>query len=746
MKRDKENKLSKSCDTNNEKYLNSHKKQVKKCEKLENVVSVDKHGDHCCCSDLDRERKMHIHEEERACRKKKADHGDSGRDHGRAHVHEKHKCGCHHDHGHGEHGCECGHDHGHDHGHGECGCGCDHEHGERLSFFTVLPYVIGAILLVIAFLSEFSVIADWIVIPVAAVVYLYFGRDAWVGAFRGIRHGKIFTEFTLMCVATVGAAALLEFADAAAVMYLYSLGEMIQGAAYRKSRENISELIEITEDYINKEENRTIRRVAASEAKVDDIVVVRVGERISVDGVVVEGTGFADTSAITGESTPRELVVGTECLSGSVLVAGAVCLRVTEKYENSTANKLKEAVARAAKQKARTEKRIGKFAAVFTPCAFAVAVLLFVGGWFLWGDIARALKTALVVLVISCPCSLVLSVPLAYFSGIGKAAARGIVFRGGEVIDNAAAVGTVVFDKTGTLTSATLDFDSVWLPKNSPLTKLQLLDISRCALAKSPHAAAQSFCEAYEAKIPHTVDRVNNIGGRGLVCTVDGKLCAFGNKALMADQGISVDFSRGTMIYVAVDGELCGALLFRSKIKPDTLSEIAKLRRNRVERIAIMSGDTAASVAETSDALGIAEHYAELKPDEKLTQFEYIYNEEKKRDRKRTVAFCGDGLNDSATIARADVGIAMGSGSAVTVECADVVIADDSIARVNDMLFIAKSTTRVANQNIALSLGIKLAVVLIGAFLSPSLELAVVADVGAAIVTVLNAMRAGNVH
>ena len=400
---------------------------------------------------------------------------------------------------------------------------------------------------------------------------------------------------------------------------------------------------------------------------------------------------------------------------------------------------------RASRQKAKTEKKISRFAAVFTPLAFAVSVLLFLLGLLLWRDVVRALKTALVVLVVSCPCSLVLSVPLSYFSGIGKAAASGIVFRGGEVIDNAAALGTVVFDKTGTLTSATLDFDGVWIPDGAPLAKTQFLDVCRCALEKSPHAAARSFCAVYEARVVHAIERVNNVGGRGLVCRVDGNRAAFGNRALMEELGVSVDRIRGTAIYVAIEGQFCGALLFRSGVKPDTLPEIAKLRRHRVSRIAIMSGDTEAAVREVSEELGISEFYAEMKPDEKLGALDNIYNEEKKRDGSRTVAFCGDGLNDSAVIARADVGIAMGSGSAVTVESADVVIVDDAVARVNDMISIAKSTVRVANQNIALSLGIKLVAVIVGMLMrEPSLELAVIADVGAAVVTVLNAMRAGS--
>ena len=699
-------KKEKSCNCNSD---NSNKKESinrKTCEKSENSRPHHEHGEKCHCGS-----------------EKKAHHDT----HGHEHKHET-----------------CGHDHSHGGEHEGCGCGCDHEHGNAIDLRRIIAYVIGGVLLILAFWGELFLDSFWVSVPCAALVYVYFGKDVWMDAIRGIQKKKVFTEFTLMCVATVGAMALLEFADAAAVMYLYSLGEVIQGVAYRKSRKNIAELIEITEDYINKVENGKVRRVAASEARPGDVINVTVGERIPLDGVVVSGDGFADTSAVTGESIPKELVAGVSCLSGSVLAAGAVSLRVTEVYENSTASKLRKAVERATLRKARTEKRIGKFAAIFTPCAFLVSLLLFAVLWIATKDIPRALKSALVVLVASCPCSLVLSVPLAYFSGIGKAAERGIVFRGGEVIDNAAVIGTILLDKTGTLTSSTLDFDGVWLPDRAPLDKAQLLDVCGNALLKSPHAAAHSFCEAYRPKRSYRIDKVRNIGGRGLLCEVEGNRAAFGNRAMMEELGVSVKRLRGSVIYVVMEGELCGALLFRSKLKPETLPEIAKLRGNQVERIAIVSGDTVDAVKDVAEDLGISEYYAELKPDEKMETLDNIYKEEKKRNGRKTVAFCGDGLNDSAAIVRADVGIAMGSGSAITVESADVVIVDDSIARVNDMMAVAKSTMRIVTQNIALSLGIKMAAVFVGLFVTElSLELAIVADVGAAVLAVFNAMRAG---
>lgn len=713
----KENK----CDDNCKRTTIIKNKKGQKCDSCKG----SKH-EHNCCDE---------HEEHCHC------------NHEKEHGHEHHHPG-----GHGGCGCSHTHDHAHSHEHehhnheGGCGCGCghDHDHGGEPGRWSILLYVVGALILLVAFLGEFQIINKWVGIAAAALLYVLFGRTVWVEAFENIRRGKIFTEFTLMGVASLGAVALLEFADAAAVMYLYSLGETVQGLAYRKSHKNISELIEVTEEYINKEENGMVKRIPATQASVGDVINITVGERISLDGVVVEGEGFADTSAVTGESAPLELLAGTPCLSGSVLVAGAVSLRVTQKYENSTASKLKAAVARAVKRKAKTEKRITKVASLLTPLAFALAVVIFAGGWIVWGDAARALKSSLVILVVSCPCSLVLSVPLTYFAGLGKAASRGIVFRGGEVVDSAAKIESVVFDKTGTLTSPVLTFDGIRLPKEPIVQKAQLLDISRAALAKSPHAAAQSFCRSYEAKYPHCVENVENIGGKGLVCVVDGRKAAFGNRALMADLGITVK-GGGTSIYVAIDGKLCGVLLFSSHIKSDALPEIAKMRGHGVGRIAIMSGDTEASVSEVAEALGISEYYAELKPDEKLDSFENIYHEEKKRSSRACVAFCGDGLNDSAAIARADVGIAMGSGSAVTVESADVVVVDDSVARVNDMLSVAKSTVRVVNQNIALSFGIKLTVVIVGLLWAPSLELAIVADVGAAVITVLNAMRAGRI-
>ncbi len=692
----------------------------------------------CCHSNKKHNNYIENYEKEccddKKCNCEKMPHECHGHDHGEPHSHEHenhYEGGCEHR----EYECGCGHHHEHER---TCACGHDHEHA-AFDAKKIFLYIIGALLLVPAFLAEFEILNPWIGIVLSAIVYFLFGGEVFVGTFKDIKHGKFFTEFTLMCVATLGAIALLEFADAAAVMYLYSLGEAVSGEAYRRSKKNIASLIELDEEYVNVEKDGALSKIKASEAKVGDILSVRVGEKISLDGVVVGGEGFVDTSAITGESTPAELLAGAECLSGSVLLSGAISMKVVAAHEDSTVNRLRKAVDEASRRKAKTEKRITRFAEIFTPLAFGVALLVFGIGIFAYSSVARAARTALVILVTSCPCSLVLSVPLTYFAGIGRAAKRGIVFRGGETVDAVAAMRAIVFDKTGTLTSANLRFEGVQMSENCPYEESELLDICASALAKSPHAAADAFCRSYVANRSYKVENAENIGGRGIVCSVGGKCAAFGNAALMYENDIAVQNLDKTCIYILIDGIYCGFLLFDAPIKKGAEETIANLKKSGVSRIAIVSGDHEASVSEVARSLGIDEFYANCKPDEKLCVFEKILSEEKN---DHAVAFCGDGLNDSAVIMRADIGVAMGGGSALTVESADAVIIDDSVEKLGEMRRVAKATRRIATQNIILSLGIKLAVVVIG-FWRPSLKLAVVADVGAAVLTVLNAMRAG---
>ncbi|MBQ3000012.1 MAG: cadmium-translocating P-type ATPase [Clostridia bacterium] len=671
--------------------------------------------------------KHHEHEHEEAC-------------HCHGHDHEN-SCHCHeHEHEHSE-ACHC-----HEHAHDGCGCGCGCEHGEdeRPLWQKILLYTLGAIPVVLGFLS----FLPWQIRLAASLAgYLLFGFSVWKNMLRGFLHGKIFTEFTLMCVASVGAFLLLEYADAAAVMYLYSLGETLSEGAHARSRKNISELIALTPEVVTVLREGEPIRVSPEEVSVGETILIVAGETVALDGVVLSGGGNADASSVTGESKPLELYEGILCPSGAILSDGSLALRVTAEYENSVLPKLRRAVEEASGRKSRAEKKLSRFASVFTPLAFCLAALIFLVGGLLTQDWRAWLHTALVVLVVSCPCSLVLSVPLTYFAGLGAAASRGIVFRGGEVMDSLSRVGAVAFDKTGTLTESVLSFDGAEL--YGALSEAEFLSLSRSVLSHSPHAAAISFCQSTDAPLSYEVGSVEILGGRGVVCRVGDKECLFGNAALLRERGVACEDSQMTAIFGALDGVLLGKLSFSSRVKQGSAEAISSLRSFGVKRLMLLSGDTEASVAQTAQELGLSEYAAALTPTEKSERLEAISREVKQSDARTTVVYCGDGLNDSAVVALADVGVAMGGcGSALTVSTADLILMDDDPRKLAEAISLSRRTSRIAGQNILLSLGIKLAVVAIGAVLSAvtgegiPMGLAIVADVGAALLCVLNALRA----
>lgn len=583
-------------------------------------------------------------------------------------------------------------------------------------------------------------------IPLIAAIfgYVLFGFEVYREMFEGFAKKKIFTEFTLMCVATLGAFAIGEYADAAAVMYLYSLGETVSDGAYSRSKKSISELLEITPEYANAFRNGELVPVPPQLVETGELIIVRSGERVPLDGIVVEGGGNADTSSVTGEEKPLELYEGIECPSGSLLEDGCVTLKVLKKYENSVVARLRAAVDEAGRRKSASEKKISRFAAIFTPVAFAVSLGIFALGAIITGNVAAWLRVGITVLVVSCPCSLVLSVPLTYFAGMGSAASRGMIFRGGEVMDRTTRIGAVAFDKTGTLTSQHLSFDGVKM--YCRMSEDEFLSMAKAVLMHSPHAAAISFCDACELEPEASVCDVENISGRGVVCNVDGKKAIFGNVRLMEENGISAEPCEVTCIYGAYDGVLIGRLEFSSHVKTGVSEAVSELKRLGTERIAVISGDSDKAVADVCREVGIDEYYSACAPDTKLEVFERIKKEQ--AEKGRYAAYCGDGLNDSAVITSADVGIAMGScGSALTVENADIVLMDDKPEKIADAIRISRRTARIASSNIALSLGIKLAVLVAGTVftclgMEMPIELAVVADVGAAVITVLNALRA----
>ena len=660
--------------------------------------------------------------------------------HEQEHEHEEH-CHCHE---HEEH-CHC-HEHDHDHEEDGCGCGCGHDHGgEQVGGRKlILRYVLGAIPVILAFLP----LPWWQVrLGCAVLGYVLFGFEVWRDMLRSFAKGRIFTEFTLMCVASLGAFAIGEYADGAAVMYLYSLGETLSGRAYAGARRNLSELLELTPEWAVVLRGGEALRVSPKEVEIGERILIVAGERIPLDGRVVEGGGSADTSSVTGESAPLELYEGVFCPSGAILSEGSVELEVTARYENSVVAGLAAAVKEATARKSSAEKKISRFARVFTPVAFGVAAALTLIGWAVTGDILPWLRVGLVVLVVSCPCSLVLSVPLTYFAGIGHAASQGIVFRGGEVMDRMGRTSTVVFDKTGTLTESGLRFEGAVC--EGGVDEKDFLELAYSVLTHSAHAAAIAFCATREGGIPHRVSEVQSIGGRGIVCRVDGKEAWFGNAALMRERGLDLEDSPTTAIFGALEGRLLGKLCFSAPLKTGTKEAISALTDLGVKRIAVLSGDGAVSVADACREAGIDEYAAALTPAEKAERFEEIRLAEHATSPKSAVAYCGDGLNDSAVIAGADVGIAMGGcGSALTVSTADVVLMDDDPRKVAQAIRVSRRTSRIAGQNIVLSLGIKVAVLLLGVALSAltgeglPMELAIVADVGAALLAVLNGMRA----
>ena len=650
------------------------------------------------------------------------------------------RCECQCDH----HAHEHNHEHEHEHEHTD-GCGCGHDHGEKnkSARFLALKYCLGAIPVIIAFLPF---IPAPVRIAFSLIAYAVFGFAVWKDMVKVFLNKRIFTEFTLMCVASVGAFAIGEYADGVAVMYLYSLGEALSDSAYSRSKRSISELMEITPEYANVIREGESVRLSPEEVAVGETFIVLSGERVALDGVVVEGNADADTSSVTGEAMPLSLYSGVSCPSGAVLLNGSVKLRAVNTYRNSVVSKLTRAVEDASKRKAAAEKKISSFARVFTPIAFFAAIAVAFAGSIITKDAATWIRAGISILVVSCPCSLVLSVPLTYFAGIGSAATRGIVFKGGEVMDSLKKATAVAFDKTGTLTELELTFDGIEIFGNTD--KNEALSIARSALAFSSHPTAISFCASYSSPKEHKIENAENIGGRGLVCSVDGERALFGNAALMRENGISIEDSRTTAIFMAVGGELIGRLNFSSHIKPETAEAVNKLRKMGIERMAIISGDGEDAVREVASALNIEEYYHSVMPDKKAHILDKIQKEQRKKDRKGRTVYVGDGLNDSAVIAMADIGVAMGdSGAALTAESADMVLMDGRIDKLPLAIEISKRTSRIATQNIVISLGIKLFVMAAGVALSAAgfrvhLELAVIADVGAALIAVLNAVRA----
>lgn len=590
------------------------------------------------------------------------------------------------------------------------------------------------------------------------IPYLIAGHDVLLKAWRNIRRGEAFDESFLMAVATIGAFAMIFFpetephmAEGAAVMLFYQVGELFQSYAVGKSRKSIAAMMDIAPDYANIERDGAIVEVDPDEVQVGDIIVVKPGERVPIDGVVVDGTSQLDTAALTGESVPRHIEVGGEVISGCINMTGVLRIRTTKLFGTSTVSRILELVENASEKKARTENFITRFARVYTPivtlAAVAIAVvppLLGMGAWAGW------ILRGLTFLVVSCPCALVISVPLSFFGGIGGASRLGILVKGSNYLEALAQVDTVVFDKTGTLTSGT--FGVVGVRPADAIDSDQLLAVAAHAEAFSDHPIALSVKKAYLDEAPADSERIIDQAriegaaeesGHGVKATVDGHAVLVGNDKLMSAHGISCPDCEltGTILHVAIDGAYAGHIVIADTVKDDAAQAIADLHAAGVERCIMLTGDREEVARSVASDLGLDEYHAQLLPGDKVEQVERILD-----SARGNLAFVGDGINDAPVLTRADVGIAMGAmGSDAAIEAADIVLMDDKPSNIARAIQVARKTMRIVHQNIVFAIGVKLLILALAAVGIANMWLAVFGDVGVAVIAILNAMRAMNV-
>lgn len=571
------------------------------------------------------------------------------------------------------------------------------------------------------------------------VAYLIAGGDILLKAFRNIIKGEVFDENFLMSIATLGAFSIKEFPEAVMVMILYQVGEYFQDKAVDKSRKSISTLMDIRPDYANIEQNGELVKKSPDAVNVGDVIVVKTGEKIPLDGVVVDGSAVVDTSALSGESLPRSLKVGDNAISGCINTNGVIKIKVSKKFEESTVSKILELVENASKNKSKAENFITKFAKIYTPAVVLGAVLLVVIPLMFGGVFSVWFQRALTFLVISCPCAIVISVPLGFFAGIGGASRVGILVKGSAYVEALSRPYAVVFDKTGTLTKGSFvvtEFDSVGISKE------ELIEISAKAEAYSNHPIALSIKKAYGKPIDnHEISDVEEIAGNGVKVLLNGEEILVGNLKLMEKFGVTCNVSNavGTVVYVAKNRIFVGHIVISDELKDDSAEGI-KFLKKFCDKVVMLSGDGFSAVQNVAQKLGIEDFYAQLLPENKVEKLEGIIVE---KPRKKSVIFVGDGINDAPVLMRADIGIAMGGlGSDAAIEAADVVIMDDKISKVSLAIKLSKRTMTIVFQNIIFALGVKALFLICGALGFVTMWGAVFADVGVTLIAVLNSLRA----
>ena len=577
------------------------------------------------------------------------------------------------------------------------------------------------------------------------IPYLVIGYDILKKAFKGILNKQVFDENFLMAVATVGAILLGDYSEGVAVMLFYQIGEFFQSYAVGKSRRNISELMDIRPDYANIEKDGTLEQVDPDEVEIGTIIVVQPGEKVPIDGVIIEGISTLNTSALTGESLPRDAKAGDEVISGCINMTGLLKIRTTKEFGESTVSKILELVENSSSRKSKSENFISKFAKYYTPAvcygALALAfippiVLLIMGKPAMWGD---WIYRALTFLVISCPCALVISIPLSFFAGIGGASNQGILVKGSNYLETLAQTKYVVFDKTGTMTQGVFEVSGI---HHNEMPDEELLEYAALAECSSSHPISKSLQKAYGKPIDRNrVTDIEEISGNGVIAKVDGISVAAGNTKLMNRLGIAYQDCHhvGTVVHMAIDGKYAGHILISDIIKPHAKEAIAELKKAGISKTVMLTGDSKRVADQVAEELGIQEVYSELLPADKVSRVEELLNQ---KSEKAKLAFVGDGINDAPVLSRADIGIAMGAlGSDAAIEAADIVLMDDDPLKISKAIKIARKCIRIVYENIYFAIGIKILCLILGALGIANMWAAIFADVGVMILAVLNAIR-----
>lgn len=603
--------------------------------------------------------------------------------------------------------------------------------------------IIGAAVLATAILLSLN--NEWLQIALFIISYIIVGGDVVKRAVKDILKGQVFDENFLMSIATIGAFFIGEYPEGVAVMLFYQVGELFQSYAVGKSRKSIASLMDIRPDYANVKKGDELVKVDPDEVQIGDIIVIKAGEKIPLDGKVIEGSSMIDTSALTGESVPREVEVGSDILSGCININGVITAEVTKEFGESTVSKILDLVENASSKKSNSEQFITKFARYYTPVVVIIAVFLAIipplvidGATF-----SDWIYRALAFLVVSCPCALVISIPLSFFGGIGGASKKGVLVKGSNYLEALAETEIVVFDKTGTLTKGVFNVQEIH-PEG--VSKEELLELTAHAESYSNHPISLSLKRAYSKEIDNgRISDVEEISGHGVIATIDGKKVMAGNIKLMKMMDIPYFKGEliGTIVHVAVNNKYIGYIVIADEVKEDSAQAIKELKAANIKQTVMLTGDNKSIGSKVAKELGLDKVYAELLPADKVEKLEELFSQKSKKGK---LAFVGDGINDAPVLARADIGIAMGGlGSDAAIEAADVVIMTDEPSKIATTMKISKKTLKIAHQNIVFAIGIKIIVLILSAFGITTMWAAIFADVGVTIIAVLNAFRALNV-